>query len=909
MFKIMRKLLAIVFVFVSFYSKSQSMCGGSSATLVTVNPQNLANPTYSMNPGGVSPITPTSGPSTPYYVVSPNATSSFTIYTTGQNTANVIVTTSVVLTVTVNPQPNAVPTLTQASCTSSLNAVNLGLTFNPGTPAAAYTISWTPLPASVLSPQQTTASALTPGPYSLVVTAAGGCTTVINFTVNPQPAPAIFSVNPFGGTHSITCVQPTVVLNATNANLTYTWSSTTATPVLSTSVTLDATNLGTISVVGQNTVSGCSTTYTFLIAQNVAVPSSTISATSVSISCSQTAAATISVTSNPTVNISHYIYSPQGGTFAANSHTAIYSIGGPGTYTHDLVDNASGCFTRKTFTVTSSTGYPTYSVASPQNFTLGCNSKSVATINFVGANTTPPGGSLTYTIIGPPTSSIIPFTSSLSTLSSYTVNVPGTWTVIAKDFVNFCETRTPISIIQNTFVPSISAIVPRQILNCDFPSTVLEGVSETQNISYNWGFTGVPGNVPGPTITVNTILANTSQTLINNYTLTITDNNNTCKTSSLIPMYQNIFPPKTAISNGGISALSCAVRTIQLTNNSSTGIVGGFFPTNLPVIGYLWEGPSPQEPLQVNSTYLAATVGDYTLTGKDRNNGCTSTTVIPITDNSIFPQVNTPPNTPDATVIDCGSSQGFLSPFVSPAAGNSFSWTPPIINGVPPIVGNATLASYPVRGPGTYTVLVTNILTGCATKATMSAVSATLNAEFAPTPTVGYAPLTVSFENKSSTTNSLTGTFSITSFWSFGNGTNTVTYSVTETPATVYKLPGTYTVTMFAVKGTCLDTIKHYITVEIPSELTVPNVFTPNGDNVNDFFNLKATNLTELTLQIYDRWGHLVYDLTTDKGNIDWDGKNQYGKECSEGTYFYIIKATGKDGVSYNKNGTVSLFR
>lgn len=100
-----------------------------------------------------------------------------------------------------------------------------------------------------------------------------------------------------------------------------------------------------------------------------------------------------------------------------------------------------------------------------------------------------------------------------------------------------------------------------------------------------------------------------------------------------------------------------------------------------------------------------------------------------------------------------------------------------------------------------------------------------------------------------------------------------------------------------------------YIKVELPSELTVPNVFTPNGDNVNDFFNLKATNLTELTLQIFDRWGHLVYDLTTDKGNIDWDGKNQYGKECAEGTYFYIIKATGKDGVSYDKNGTVSLFR
>lgn len=904
MIKIMRKLLAIVFVFVSLYSNSQSMCGGSSATLLTVNPQNLANPSYSMNPGGVSPITPTSGPSTPYYVVSPNSTASFTLYTTGQNTSNVNVTTSVVITVTVNAQPNASPTLTQASCTNSLNNVNLGLTFNPGIPAPAYTISWTPLPASVLSPQQTTASALTPGPYSLVVTAAGGCTTVINFTMNPQPAPAIFSVNPFGGTHSITCIQPTVVLNATNPNLTYTWSSTSSTPVAASSVTLDATNLGTLNVVGQNTVSGCTTTYTFLIAQNVAVPSSSISATTLSISCTQTAAPTISVTSNPTVNISHYIYSPQGGTFSAQSYTAIYSIGGPGTYTHDLIDNASGCFTRKTFTVTSSTGYPTYTVTSPQSFTLGCTTKSVATINIVNANTTPQGGSLTYTIIGPPTSTVIPFTSSLSTQSTYTVNVPGTWTVIAKDFVNFCETRTPISVIQNTFVPNISAIVPRQILNCDFPSTVLEGVSETTGVSYNWGFAGVPGNVPGATITVNTLPANTTQTLVNNYTLTITDNNNTCKTSSLIPIYQNIFPPKTSMSNGGIGLLTCGVSTIQLSNNSSTGILGNFFPTNLPVIGYLWQGPSPQEPLQVNSTYLAATVGDYTLTGKDLNNGCLSSTVLTIGDNRIVPTLNNP-IAPEVAILDCGN-QTKITPNITNTGTSllTFTWLPP--SNQASLSGQFT-RTLTTNFPGIYTVTVRNSDNACVSSTTMQIKTGTLAASFDNDPVTGFAPLVVTFTNTSiSEAGSTSG---ITSIWSFGNGTNTSTPDATITATTVYKLPGTYQVVMFAQKGTCLDSTMKYIKVELPSELTVPNVFTPNGDNVNDFFNLKATNLTELTLQIFDRWGHLVYDLTTDKGNIDWDGKNQYGKECAEGTYFYIIKATGKDGVSYDKNGTVSLFR
>jgi flagellar hook assembly protein FlgD len=52
-----------------------------------------------------------------------------------------------------------------------------------------------------------------------------------------------------------------------------------------------------------------------------------------------------------------------------------------------------------------------------------------------------------------------------------------------------------------------------------------------------------------------------------------------------------------------------------------------------------------------------------------------------------------------------------------------------------------------------------------------------------------------------------------------------------------------------------------------------------------------------------------VFDLTSSTGNIAWDGKNQEGKECAAGTYFYSINATGKDGSTYDKKGTVSLYR
>jgi gliding motility-associated-like protein len=114
---------------------------------------------------------------------------------------------------------------------------------------------------------------------------------------------------------------------------------------------------------------------------------------------------------------------------------------------------------------------------------------------------------------------------------------------------------------------------------------------------------------------------------------------------------------------------------------------------------------------------------------------------------------------------------------------------------------------------------------------------------------------------------------------------------------------------MYVSKGTCLDTVSKVITVEMPSKLDVPNVFTPNGDGSNDVFFLKVANLTDISANIFDRWGNKVYESTSSTGNIAWDGTGMSGKELPAGTYFYVIKATGKDGMAYEKKGNVSIYR
>jgi gliding motility-associated-like protein len=89
--------------------------------------------------------------------------------------------------------------------------------------------------------------------------------------------------------------------------------------------------------------------------------------------------------------------------------------------------------------------------------------------------------------------------------------------------------------------------------------------------------------------------------------------------------------------------------------------------------------------------------------------------------------------------------------------------------------------------------------------------------------------------------------------------------------------------------------------------LIVPNVFTPNGDNENQIFNVVALDITEIQIDIYNRWGLNVFSTS----NIleGWDGKTQNGGEAPAGTYYYIVNATNINGEQLSQKGSFSLFR
>ena len=79
--------------------------------------------------------------------------------------------------------------------------------------------------------------------------------------------------------------------------------------------------------------------------------------------------------------------------------------------------------------------------------------------------------------------------------------------------------------------------------------------------------------------------------------------------------------------------------------------------------------------------------------------------------------------------------------------------------------------------------------------------------------------------------------------------------------------------------------------------LFIPNVFTPNGDGVNDKF-MEGKNI-----KIFDRNGNTLYE-----GNEGWDG-NYKGKKADNDTYFYYIKYTEIDGSEKTAKGYIMLKR
>lgn len=876
-----------------------SVCAGSSVAIVPVNYAALGLPVFSIQPGGQTNNTGT-------FVVTPSVTTAYTTYITGTNGQNTLQTISAVSIVTVLAQPVLSPTVIQSTCSNSLTSLNIGLTFTPGPAVPSYTMMWNPIPNSFTSATQTSITAFVQaGQYNATVTSAGGCSASTSFSVNPAPEQPVINLSPVQSNYVVTCAQPVWSITALDPTLSYTWSNGQIAPVTGPYAEMTFTSTGTWTIIAVHPVSGCVRTKTFVVSSNTTAPSSTVLPLQQNITCNLTSITNVTAVISPTVNVSHQVYAPQGGVFSAGNPTLAYPPYGVGVYTHCAVNDANGCSTCQTFTVSSNQGFPTFNVVSPQNFTLGCNSTSVAILNIINADGSPSGSPVSYTVLGPGTSSSTP-TGTLSGQSTYSITTPGSWTVITKDNNSFCETRVPVSILSRTFAPDISALVPYQVLDCNKPTVVLRGQSSSPNVNYSWAFPGTPGQVYSDSVTVPANFSARNSTVVASYTLIITDNSSTCRSQSIVPIYQNLFLPKVNISSGGTPSLSCRTTSVTLTNISVTGIPPNTFRSDSAVVARMWDAPTPQEPLQFATTYLATLPGTYSMSAKDLNNGCVATGTIQLSDNFLYPVIGftyTP-------FIDCGSGIATLSTTLKSAISNvSYTLTPPL-GAVTGTLVNKT-GIFKTTSTGLHRVRSLNENSGCESSADVIVRRDSIVAGFVASPDQGFAPFTATFSNTTMYKSS-TGPQNLSDLktqWSFANGTRSIAVNGTVNPSSTYLVPGLYRIRMWAGEGPCVDTASRLIVVDQASSIEVPNIFSPNGDKVNDEFFLQTAGISTLDFSITNRWGHQVFRIKSETGNVTWDGRDERGNDCSEGVYFYVLEGVGDDGTRFSKSGTITLVR
>jgi large repetitive protein len=705
-----------------------------------------------------------------------------------------------------------------------------------------YTYSWSPTPGNL-----STLNNILPGTYTLLVSDFYGCTKTLTTSVGNLPGQTVAlasstNVSCFGGNNG----QAAITINQGTAPYAINWLPYGGS---ATTASLLVAGIYTANVIDAR---GCTNSITATISEPTQVLVAINSVTNVS--CFGGNNGAINITANG--GTPGYTY-----TWSAGGNNAILNNVSAGSYTVNVSD-ANNCSASISASISQPTAALTSTITSALN-PLCFNSTGSSSVAVQG-------GTAPYSYSWN--------TTPIQTDNTATGLTGGSYTVIVKD-ANNCSSTNTVTLIQPTQISTNAGINDTICLG---QSGVL--ISSAAGGAGNYNYTWQPANVTNTGTLTIAPLANT------NYTVVAFDQNGCAGLPDTVRAIVYSLNPSD-VQTFGVSPI-CP---------GQSSIIYAIASGNTGPITYTWNNSLGSGP---GSFIVSPTQPTTYVVTVSNSCGASVTSSIAIAFN--------PPPTVSVT------ADGSVACIPTPINFNDFSITG---NTNDPITswnwdfgdGNTSTSQNPTHtytSPGTYSISVTVTTDGgCVNNNASSPVIVNAypypDASFSVNSTVFNLPYDVLV-----CTNQSIGATNYD--WSFGDGNS----STLTNPSYVYTSVGIYNVQLIATSQYgCKDTANIEITTD--AEIVFPNAFTPNSSGANggsyDFKNYDNdvffpfhSGVIEYKLQIFNRWGELIFE--SEDVNIGWDGYYR-DKICQVGVYVWKAYAKLNNGKIFNKTGDVTLLK
>ncbi len=508
----------------------------------------------------------------------------------------------------------------------------------------------------------------TPGIYTLVITDdSNGCTAETAVTVAEDIEEPIADA---GNNGILNCNETSVNLDgsasSSGGNIIYEWLNDTNVNV-GNDISIDVSEAGTYTLIVTNNDNGCTAASQVIIDTDANVPNADPVVQGI-INCN---ASSSTLDGSASSGIGPIVFQWVDDTGTEISIDASTDVDAPGLYTLIITDTDNGCTAQATVEVLENMETPTPDIIDPELLTCsvdmvelnGSNSSGIGTIEYQWQDSNG---------------------MDLGNTNTIDVSDSGTYILIIIDNENGCTSQSSVIVDQNIQDPIPDAVVDG-ILTCETLNLTLDGGASSGQgtLAYQWLD---QNNAPIGTDVLNEINAPGL------YTLVVTSELNACTSTTTVIVEQDINDP-IAVADA-LDTLNCSVTSAHLNGTGSSG-------NN--AINYQWLDQNG-DPISNVSSLDVPDAGAYTLIVTDQVNGCTNETMVIIDSNYDTPQ----PNANADGLLTCENLSVLLDGSTSTSTGGlTYQW----LDATDMEMG--TMATLDVSNTGTYTLIITDLLSTC----------------------------------------------------------------------------------------------------------------------------------------------------------------------------------------------------